>query len=69
MNIPAWLPGGMAACSAGGESLHAPLVERLLELPMDIHAGRLDGELRLRCVDTASWQFPEFYGNVRVRGA
>lgn len=53
---------------AGGDSLHAPLVERLLELPMDIHEGRLDGELRLRCVDPASWQFPEFYGSVRVRG-
>ncbi len=36
-------------------SLHAPLVERILELPMDIQEGTLSGELKIRVYDTKSW--------------
>lgn len=31
-----------------GTDLHAPNIERLLEIPMDIHAGRVDGNLVVR---------------------
>ena len=54
--------------SLQGEQLHGPLVERLLELPMDIHEGRVTGELRLRCHDTPSWQFPEIWGRLKCSG-
>ena len=51
-----------------GESLHGPLIERLLELPMDIHEGRVDGQFRIRAYDTPSWAFPELYGRMQCRG-
>ncbi len=50
--------------SITANQLHAPLVERLIELPMDIHEGRISGELHIRCHDDASWEFPEFYGKL-----
>jgi hypothetical protein len=47
----------------------AAVVERTIPgLPLDVSAGRLDGELRLRCNDTDSWRFPEFGGQIRARG-
>lgn len=52
-----------------GRDLHAPLVERIIELPMDISAGRANGELIIRAHDIATWQFPEFHGRVAVRGS
>lgn len=52
-----------------GNNLHAPLIERLIELPMDIAAGRATGELTIRSHDPASWHFPEFHGRVAVREA
>lgn len=51
-----------------GKNLHAAVVENLLDLPMDINGGRLDGELRVRAFDEASWDFPELGGSVRARG-
>ncbi len=54
--------------SIRGEALHGPLIERLLELPMDIHDGRVDGELRIRAYDAASWQFPELHGRIKCTG-
>ena len=48
-----------------GTDLHAPLVERLIELPMDISGGRISGELSLRAHDAATWHFPSFGGRVR----
>ncbi|KAK9804274.1 hypothetical protein WJX72_004315 [[Myrmecia] bisecta] len=47
--------------------LHAPLVERILEIPMDIYDGRLDGRLELHCHDAATWHFPSFSGRVVCR--
>jgi hypothetical protein len=55
--------------AVAGRRLHAPLVERLVELPMDVDAGRADGELVITSSDAASWRFPEFRGRVAVRGA
>ena len=51
--------------SIKGADLHAPLVERLIELPMDITGGRISGELTLRAHDEATWHFPSFGGRVR----
>eukprot|EP00775_Hariotina_reticulata_P008364 gene8364-8548_t len=51
-----------------GKGLAAPLVERLLELPMDIHSGVLDGELHVAANDEASWDFPAITGKVACRG-
>ncbi|KAL3160063.1 hypothetical protein ABBQ38_009778 [Trebouxia sp. C0009 RCD-2024] len=54
--------------SLRSQDLHAPLVERMVELPMDITAGRLNGELNLHCHDAATWRFPSFSGKVACRG-
>lgn len=52
-----------------GTHVHAPLLERLLEIPMDISAGEVvDGELRVVADDAASWDFPRVYGKLVVRG-
>lgn len=40
------------------QDLHAPLVERLFELPMDVHSGALSGELRVYMHNQASWCVP-----------
>ena len=45
--------------------MHAPLVERLIELPMDVTGGRISGELTLRAHDEATWHFPSFGGRVQ----
>lgn len=41
------------------------MVERLLELPMDISGGRINGVLRIGAYDDATWQFPSFGGRLR----
>ena len=48
-----------------GSNIHAPLVERLIELPMDISGGRLDGDFHLRSHDAATWHFPAIDGRIR----
>ena len=48
-----------------GSNIHAPLVERLIELPMDISGGRLDGDFHLRSHDPATWHFPAIDGRIR----
>jgi hypothetical protein len=48
-----------------GHDIHAPLVERLIELPMDISGGRLDGDFHLRSYDSATWHFPAIDGRIR----
>ncbi|GIM02660.1 hypothetical protein Vretimale_7447, partial [Volvox reticuliferus] len=67
MNLPGVWPD--LSLTVRADRLHAPLLERLLELPMDIHEGRVDGELKLRAYDVSSWQFPELYGRIKCRGA
>ncbi|WIA09845.1 hypothetical protein OEZ85_010059 [Tetradesmus obliquus] len=53
--------------SCHGTALPAPLIERLLELPMDIHAGTIDGELHIAAYDDASWNFPAITGKLACR--
>jgi hypothetical protein len=65
---PCPFPGALHVV-VGGAALHAPLIERLVELPMDVHAGTLDGELHIVAGDEASWEFPHVFGKVDVRGA
>lgn len=55
--------------SVQGRNLHAPLVERIFELPMDINDGRANGEFILKMHDLATWHAPEYHGRVAVRGA
>lgn len=55
--------------SVYGRGLDAPLIERLLELPFDIHAGVVDGEIHVAASDEASWEFPEVTGKLTCRGA
>jgi len=50
-----------------GQNLHGPVLENLLDIPMDMLAGRLDGEIVIRCCDADSWDFPLLSG--RFRGA
>ena len=52
-----------------GHNLHAPLIERIVELPMDIKTGRLDGHFVISSDDRDSWQFPKFNGRVAVHNA
>ncbi len=32
-----------------------------------MHAGRLNGELKLHCFDEQSWHFPDFGGSIHVQ--
>ena len=48
-----------------GSNIHAPLVERLIELPMDISGGRLDGDFHLRSHDPVTWHCPAIDGRIR----
>ena len=52
-----------------GHNLHAPLIERIVELPMDIKKGRLDGRIVISADDATSWSFPKFNGRVAVKDA
>ena len=51
-----------------GANLHAPILEHLLDVPIDVHSGNLNGEVRLHCHDEASWDFPLLSGSVRGTG-
>lgn len=48
----------------GGQALHAPLIERTIELPMDIHEGRVSG---LYCLGTKQGFFPALRGMSRIQ--
>lgn len=52
-----------------GKNLTGPMIERVIELPMDIHRGRVSGELTIRSEDDESWLFPLLYGKVNVEDA
>jgi hypothetical protein len=62
-------PWSDLAIKITGKDLHTPLIERLIELPMDIYQGRVNGTLTIKSKDTASWHFPEFYGRLAVKDA
>lgn len=50
-----------------GKNLHGPLIDRILELPMDIHEGRANGYIQIRAFDTKTWLFPRIDGNIRCK--
>ena len=53
-----------------GEALSALLVERLLELPMDIYSGTIDGTFNIHLQNEAHWrQFPGFSGRLSISDA
>jgi hypothetical protein len=54
--------------SVFGRGLAAPLIERLLELPLDIHSGSVDGELHIAANDDATWEFPAITGKLTCKG-
>lgn len=54
--------------SVAGRSLAAPLIERLLELPMDISSGTVDGEIHVAAHDDATWEFPAITGKITCKG-
>lgn len=54
--------------SVVGRGLDAPLIERLLELPFDIHSGTVDGELHVIANDDATWDFPAITGKLACKG-
>ena len=56
------------ALSVQGDNLHAPLLERVLDVPIDVYAGRVTGELTAAFDDAASWRFPRLGGRVRGTG-
>ena len=58
---------GMPVLTVGvrGACIHAPLVDRLLEIPIDIESGRLDGNLTISARDAQTWHTPAFGGRIR----
>lgn len=54
--------------SVYGRGFHAPLIDRLIELPMDINAGVVDGELHVRASDDDTWDFPAITGKIACTG-
>lgn len=63
-------PNGSMDLSIGvfGRALHAPLLDRLVELPMDVNEGTLDGEFHIRAYDDVTWDFPAMTGKVACSG-
>lgn len=51
-----------------GRGIHAPMVERLLEVPIDVNEGTFNGWIKIKSDDPKSWQFPRLYGRVRCTG-
>jgi len=50
-----------------GRNLHAPILERLVEIPIDIHDGRVDGTFNIKADSPRSWQFPSMNGKLKCR--
>eukprot|EP00210_Caulerpa_lentillifera_P007372 g7046.t1 len=50
-----------------GRNLHAPILERLVEIPIDIHDGRVDGRVLIKADSPRSWQFPTMNGKLKCR--
>lgn len=48
-----------------GKNLHGPLIDRILEIPMDIHEGRANGYIQIQAFDTQTWVFPKIDANIR----
>lgn len=56
---------GDLSVTIGGSRISAPLIDRLLEIPMDISDGVVDGEITLRSFNTETWTFPDISGKLK----
>lgn len=50
-----------------GKDLYGPLIDRILEIPLDIHDGRANGYIQVRAFDTETWLFPKIDGDIKCR--
>lgn len=48
-------------------NFHAPLFERVLDIPADLLDGLATGKLVIRAHDATSWRFPELDGCIEIR--
>ena len=65
-------PGVWPECDVtiSGVGLHAPIIERLIELPMDIYGGTLNGTFGIHMHSEREWRkFPAFSGRIEVSNA
>jgi len=47
-------------------NMSGAVLERVIpSLPIDMHGGRLDGEIRISCTSPSSWAFPDFAGQIK----
>ena len=47
-------------------NMSAAVLERVIpSLPIDMHGGRLDGEIRISCTSPSTWTFPDFGGQIK----
>ena len=51
-----------------GKKLHVPLLERLLEIPIDVQEGRVDGVVTITSNTPRTWQMPRIDGQVQLQG-
>ncbi|CAG9460725.1 unnamed protein product [Pedinophyceae sp. YPF-701] len=65
------VPGRSAdlTVTIGARNVDMPMLERSLEIPLDIDRGTISGTLTIRSCDEESWAFPLLFGRVQVRGA
>jgi len=50
-------------------NLDAPMIERVLELPMDIHQGTISGNLEIKAYDHDTWAMPLLIGRLSATDA
>jgi len=48
-------------------SLHAPMIERILEIPIDIQDGVVDGSLNIKSNSPRTWQLPRIEGHLKAK--
>jgi len=64
------VPWPKCTVTVDGDGLHAALIDRMLEIPMDVYGGTLTGSLEIGLTDTAAWTvFPNFNGRIQVADA
>lgn len=51
-----------------GQNLHAPLIERFVEIPMDIQEGRVNGTIHVTSDAPETWRFPRIDGHLKLKG-
>lgn len=51
-----------------GKHLHAPMLERLIEVPIDLQEGRVNGTVHITANTPRTWQMPRIDGQVKAKG-